>query len=158
MPYIIDGHNLIAAMPGIDLDDPQDEHTLLDRLQLFASREARQIFVYFDQGQTGIQNDFKLNRIHVRWIVPPRTADDAIRAHLIKIGPEGPNWVVVSSDREVLRQAEKVGARTLTSTAFVNQKLKPSDGPFRQEKPIQPLSQDEIDAWEALFRKGDNEI
>ena len=30
MPYIIDGHNLIPKIPGIDLQDLDDEQKLID--------------------------------------------------------------------------------------------------------------------------------
>lgn len=158
MPYIIDGHNLIAALPGIDLHDPEDERALVDQLQPLATREARKIYVYFDQGQSGSPNDFNVGRVHVRFIVPPRSADDAIQAHLQSIGMEGPNWLVVSSDREVQRQAERLGARTISSSAFIDQKLKPVDNTSYDTKPHPPLTADEIDAWEAFFHRGEDKI
>jgi len=33
MPYLIDGHNLIAQMPGFSLSDPDDEARLVLRLR-----------------------------------------------------------------------------------------------------------------------------
>ncbi|MDF1499915.1 MAG: NYN domain-containing protein [Anaerolineales bacterium] len=158
MPYIIDGHNLIAAMPGIELHDPDDERALLELLQPLAALETRQIFVYFDQGRTGGRNEFKFGRVRVRFAVPPRTADDAIRAHLQKISAEAPNWVIVSSDREVQQEAARVGARTLSSPAFIEEKLKQSGARPEDEKPRAPLSPHEIERWEALFRDGEEEV
>ncbi|MGD2058923.1 MAG: NYN domain-containing protein [Anaerolineales bacterium] len=158
MPYIIDGHNLIAAMPGINLADAQDERTLLDVLQPFARRVARDLYIYFDQGRLGKRNSFSAGRMHIRFSVPPRTADDDIHAHLRSIGKEGPNWVVVSSDREVLAQAERVGARHMTSEAFVNEITAESDETPSTLKPNTTLSEEQIDAWEKLFRERDDKI
>jgi predicted RNA-binding protein with PIN domain len=158
MPYIIDGHNLIAAIPGISLHDPEDERALLALLQPLAAREAKMIFIYFDEGQTGGGNNFRIGRIQVRFIIPPRTADQAILAHLDQIGSEAPNWVIVSSDREIQRRALRLGARILSSEDFFNQKLEQSDQPSAVEKPHQQLSDDELDAWEALFNEGKEQI
>jgi hypothetical protein len=36
MPFLIDGHNLIGALPDLDLDDPDDEARLVERLQRLA--------------------------------------------------------------------------------------------------------------------------
>jgi predicted RNA-binding protein with PIN domain len=158
MPYIIDGHNLIAAMPDIELDAGRDERDLLERLRPFAQREGRSLYVYFDRGYVGGRKNFRIGRIHVHFSVPPRSADDAIHSHLQSIGSEGPNWVVVSSDREIRDQAERIGARTVSSLAFSRELQAPDENRSSTEKPIQPLTDEEIDAWEALFRRGTDEI
>jgi hypothetical protein len=53
MPFIIDGHNLIAALPDLDLSDPEDERKLVEILQGFCSRTNRRATVYFDRGVPG---------------------------------------------------------------------------------------------------------
>ena len=42
MPFLIDGHNLIGRMPGISLDDPDDEARLVAQLRAFCAREFDQ--------------------------------------------------------------------------------------------------------------------
>jgi predicted RNA-binding protein with PIN domain len=158
VPYIIDGHNLIAAMPGINLEDAQDERALLDILRPFALRTDRELYVYFDQGRVGERNDLSLGRMHIRFSVPPRTADDAIHSHLRSIGREGPNWVVVSSDREILSHAERIGARRMTSATFARELIAERGDEPSIDKPAQPLSEDQIAAWEKLFRERDDKI
>lgn len=158
MPYIIDGHNLIAALPDIELHDAEDERALVEKLQKLEQRERRPIYVYFDRGQIGGRNDYRIGRIHVRFCIPPRTADDAIRDHLRSIGKQGPNWVVVSSDREVAAAAERIGARSVTSGAFVDQLRMHEHDESPPGKPEKPLSKDEIEAWEALFKRGEDGI
>jgi hypothetical protein len=159
MPYLIDGHNLIAAIPGIDLQQTEDERALIELLQPLAHRLGRSINVYFDQGRVGEQNDKKFGRVQVRFSVPPRTADEAIRARLDSIGKEAPNWVVVTSDREILDYAELVGARHMSSESFIADFLHHDTDPSQTEKPVQPsMDEEDLDAWEALFRNGKDEI
>ena len=159
MPYIIDGHNLIAAMSEIDLQDPDDERAIIERLAPFAAREAVRIHLYFDRGVRADRKTIKVGRITVKFVVPPRTADDAIHAHLRKIGAEAPNWSVVSSDREIREHAEALGAHSFTSAEFIGHKLNPADDDGDVSKPNMPLSSEDVERWEALFRRGsDNEL
>jgi predicted RNA-binding protein with PIN domain len=158
MPYLIDGHNLIAALPAIDLQEAQDERALIELLQPLAHRLGRSTHVHFDQGRVGEQNKIKIGRINVYFSVPPRTADDAIRAHLDSIGKQAPNWVVVSSDQEILAYAQRVGARHTTSQAFIVEFLQQESEPLAADKPVQSsLSAEDLEAWEALFREGNQE-
>ena len=53
MPYLIDGHNLIACLPDIDLDDPNDEARLVNRLKGFAAKARSKCIVVFDHGLPG---------------------------------------------------------------------------------------------------------
>ena len=54
MHYLIDGHNLIAKLPDISLDDPNDEIELILRLKSWASASPkRKVTVYFDGGLPG---------------------------------------------------------------------------------------------------------
>jgi predicted RNA-binding protein with PIN domain len=157
MPYIIDGHNLIGALPDIALDDAQDERALLELLQPLSQRENRSIYIYFDRGNIGGRNSYTVGRLHIHFSVPPRTADDAIVTQLRSIGREGPNWVVVTSDREILIEAENAGARTMTSREFIDELLSQNHAGQASEKPDRPLSEQDIDAWEALFNEQSEE-
>ena len=46
MPYLIDGHNLIAKLPDIDIADPNDEAKLVTRLRGFAAKTSKQVHSY----------------------------------------------------------------------------------------------------------------
>ena len=78
MPYIIDGHNLIGAIPGLSLADLDDEHALIHRLSEYARSHQRSITVYFDRGFLAAPQISNAGRVKVRFVRPPRTADDAI--------------------------------------------------------------------------------
>ena len=54
MHYLIDGHNLIARVPGLSLADPDDEVKLLQLLKRWAAADTRRkVTVIFDKGLPG---------------------------------------------------------------------------------------------------------
>ncbi|MBL8045607.1 MAG: hypothetical protein JNL09_03645, partial [Anaerolineales bacterium] len=50
MPFLIDGHNLIGKMPGLRLDDPDDERQLVQFLRAYLARVKKSGTVVFDRG------------------------------------------------------------------------------------------------------------
>jgi hypothetical protein len=46
MPYLIDGHNLIAKIPTISLESIDDEMELVNLLQEFCQRRQKQVEVF----------------------------------------------------------------------------------------------------------------
>ena len=50
MPHLIDGHNVIAALPDIDLEDEHDEAKLVLKLRAWTGRRHRKAIVIFDGG------------------------------------------------------------------------------------------------------------
>jgi predicted RNA-binding protein with PIN domain len=153
MPYLIDGHNLIASLPDIELHDPDDEIRLIDRLTRFCARVGKEATVYFDRSALGLHDPVRLGSVTARFVSEPQTADQAIASHLRYLGGEAGNWSVVSSDHAVQRAAKHAGARILSSREFADM-LQPTP-PRREipEKPSAPASEEEIAAWEQLFRK-----
>jgi len=159
MPFIIDGHNLIGALPDIHLHDPDDEEQLLLRLQSYCAHRGKTITVYFDQAP-GVQDTIRRGPLTAHFVSRNRTADDAIRAHLRRLKRRAANWTVVSSDREVLDFARRAGARTQTSQDFAAQLSTPAaDSPDDDKQDIQ-LTTDELLAWETMFakRSGPDEV
>jgi predicted RNA-binding protein with PIN domain len=158
VPYLIDGHNLIGAMPQISLEDPDDEQALISLLQAFCQRSRHMATVYFDRRAPGSQGMAKSGRLSVHFVQPPRTADDAITSHLDRLGGQAQNWTVVSSDHQVQQAARHAGARVMSSRAF-GRLLRPGSGsdPERDDaKPAGVEDPDELARWERLFRKGDD--
>jgi predicted RNA-binding protein with PIN domain len=151
MPYIIDGHNLIACMPNIDLDDPDDEIRLIVKLRSYCARTSKRIVVYFDQRTPGFRNPPPVGGLTVQFVTPPTSADEAIQDHLRRLGREAPNWTVVSSDRAVQAAAQQAGAHYLNSRTFARQFLIEMTPSQESEKPDSPLSEEEIAQWEKLF-------
>jgi predicted RNA-binding protein with PIN domain len=158
MPYLIDGHNLIGAMPQISLDDPDDEQALIVLLQAFCQRSQRKAMVYFDRRAPGSRDPGAGGRLTVHFVQPPRTADEAIAAHLGHLGGRAHNWIVISSDRQVQLAARHAGARVMSSQDF-GRLLRPEGGSTADLDDIKPEGIDDPDdlaRWEQLFRKGDD--
>jgi predicted RNA-binding protein with PIN domain len=143
MPWMIDGHNLIGRIRGLDLSDPEDESRLVAMLVAYCGRVRKPATVYFDRRAAGIPNPPARGGVTVRFIATPRTADDAMRSHLQRLGKQAGNWTVVSSDAEVQRAARHAGARVQTSASFA-QELESAPRVPEAEKPGEDIPQDEI--------------
>ena len=152
MPYLIDGHNLIPLL-GLRLSDPDDEAKLTLLLQRYFARTGRRGTVYFDHQAPGGATGTSSRHLAVRFIAPPRSADNAICAHLSRLRGEARNWSVVSNDQAIRRAAERVGARWLSATAFAAE-VRAAHGGSEGEKPEASLSPDDLAEFERLFRDG----
>jgi predicted RNA-binding protein with PIN domain len=154
MPYLIDGHNLIASLPDIQLEDPDDEARLIERLTSFCAMVEKEATVYFDRSALGLQEPVRLGRVTARFVSAPQTADQAIASHLRHLGREANNWTVVSSDHDVQRAGRHAGAQILSSRDF-GRLLRPTPKKSEvPEKPSPPDSEEEIATWEHLFKGG----
>lgn len=155
MPFLIDGHNVIAALPDIDLDDPHDEVKLVMKLRAWSGRVRRKAIVVFDGGIPGGPSR-PLSTPDVRVIFAARhhtIADRIIQERVHKL-PDAPNWTVVSSDREVRQQATQAGARTLTAQDFADALSRPQEED--KEKP-DAISAAEVAEWLDIFQEPDEE-
>jgi predicted RNA-binding protein with PIN domain len=158
MNYIIDGHNLISQLPGIDLNMPDDEQRLIELLILFCQSGKHKLEVYFDRapvGQAGISTH---GRVRAHFVSERSSADDAIRKRLRILGKSARTWVVVSSDRSVQAFAREVHAQVLSSGDFtlLLQSRLPGARQYQPEgdnpTPDVPLSEAEVREWEAIFK------
>jgi predicted RNA-binding protein with PIN domain len=111
MPYLIDGHNLIGKLPGISLDEVDDEQALIELLQEFCQSAGKQAEVYFDASGSGHGHARVHGRVTARYVRSGETADQAIARHLKRLGSEATNWTVVSSDNQVQTAARRSRAR-----------------------------------------------
>lgn len=149
MPYMIDGHNLIGKIPGLKLDDFNDEQELIKLLQEYCLQTGKDIEVYFDKSATGHARASVHGRVTARFVRSGETADDAISRHLKRLGNEAANWTVVSSDAEVQRAAKRARARVIPSETFSADLLAESASPGSSDTP--DISEDEVDEWLDLF-------
>ncbi len=150
MPYLIDGHNLIPKM-GLRLNDPDDEQTLVFRLQAFCRLSRKRVEVYFDgapPGQAGVRRFGVVTAHFVRQGV---TADAAIRQRLRGMGRAAKNWVLVTSDRQVQAEGRAAQAQVISSEEFarmVEDTLRAAPPDFH---PPAEMSGAELDEWLKLF-------
>lgn len=154
MPYLIDGHNVIAALPDINLEDDNDEAQLVLKLRTWTSRIRRKAIVVFDGGITGgPSSDLSSPDVYVIFAARFHTnADRIIRERLVHLG-DTQNWTVISSDREVLDQARLAGARVMTANQFADMLNQPLPEP---EKP-QDISPAAVNAWLEIFPEPESE-
>lgn len=152
MPYLIDGHNLIARLPDIDLDDPDDEAKLVIKLRGFVARNSKKCTVVFDGGIPGGYSMMSNKSVKVIFASAFRSnADNVIKERIKKI-PDPRNWTIVSSDNEVLNFAKSRKMKAQTSAQFIQTlQRKPSVQDSRGESSYVHVPKDEVDEWLDIF-------
>ncbi|WP_322506895.1 NYN domain-containing protein [Anaerolinea sp.] len=154
MIYLIDGHNLIPHLPGLNLAQIEDENRLIALLQDFARQSRCTVEVFFDKAPPGRAGKRRAGNITAHWIEEGKTADSAIIAVLQRLGKRAVEVTVVTSDRQILAEARNRRAKTLSSAEFARQLLSartPTASPSA-EKPDKP-SENEVEEFLNLFRK-----
>lgn len=159
MHYLIDGHNLIAQMPNIDLDDPHDEAKLVLRLRSWAAAgRNRKVTVIFDGGLPGGRERFlSRGQVKVEFASTGRTADGLLIGRLTRV--KNPTaWTLVSGDLEVIAAAAARRVPYITSSAFAIQlsadqappaEEKSEDNAETAENPV--VTSDDVALWLELF-------
>lgn len=152
MPYLIDGHNLIPKL-GLGLDSMDDELELIGILQEFCRLERKQAEVYFDGAPAQHAGTRKLGALTAHFVLSGRTADDAIRQHLKRLGKRAKNWIVVTSDRQVQAEARGTHAEIISSETFAKT-LKHARHSAPKAANDRKLSDNEVAEWIRLFEEG----
>ena len=121
MPLLIDGHNLIGRLPGLRLDDPDDEAKLVARLRTYCARTGKRVTVVFDRGLPGGHSrELSGGKVEVVFASAGHIADGILRERVRRArDPRG--LTVVTSDREVIAAAQARGARVMRSEEFAVQ-------------------------------------
>jgi predicted RNA-binding protein with PIN domain len=153
MPYIIDGHNLIPHLPGLSLQDLDDEIGLLQVLGQFANMHRTKVEVYFDHAPAAQSRSINRGLVKAVFVRQSSTADNAIKARLSQLGKKSKNWTVVSSDREIRAEARSIQSRVLTAPEFAELLRKgPAQKQFEGEKTEDPDQANlEVDYWMEQF-------
>ena len=157
MPYIIDGHNLIPKIPGISLDEIDDENQLIELLQEFCRRERKRVEVYFDNAPPGGVRARSFGSVTARFVRQGSTADDAISAKLDRLGGSARNYTVVSSDHAVQAAGRAKRARVLSSEECADYltSVHFDKGQEQGEGAEANLSPHEVDEWLQIFNSED---
>lgn len=154
MLILIDGHNLIPKIPGINLSDPNDEDELIQILQQFCRLRRKTVEVYFDRAPVGKAGTRQVGQVRAVFVREGVTADEAIMSRLRQLGKRARNVQVVSSDGQVKQAARAAHAAVITSDEFAGELAQL----IEEEPELDPrnrlLSDSELSEWEALFRKG----
>lgn len=155
MPYLVDGHNLIPKT-GLRLDSPDDEMELVQMLQNFARLRRKEIEVYFDGAPAGQAGTRRFGKVEAHFITHRSSADTAIRHRLLDLGRSARNWIVVSSDRAIVKAAAHSQADTMKSEAFAELLRQATDSTGENKTPLgreAELSDLEVTDWLDIFKK-----
>lgn len=152
MAYLIDGHNLIAALPDIQLDDPNDEAKLVIKLKGFVARKRTKCTVVFDHGLPGGASRMSSRSVTVIFASAQHSNADALLKRRIGAIRDVGGWTLVSSDREVADYARRRRMRQLTAQEFARELRggdESTDAVDEEEKPTP--SDDDVDEFMSLF-------
>lgn len=151
MSYLIDGHNLIGQLPDLQLDDPDDEAKLVQKLVGWSARTRRECVVVFDAGLPGGTSRMSTKAVRVVFASHTSSADKVIIDRIYK-EKHPKNWTVVSSDNGVLDIAKRQGMQIIKAMEFARQLERPIPvRPDLGEAVDVKLSADEVDEWLKLF-------
>lgn len=151
--YLIDGHNLIAHMPDISLDDPNDEAKLVLRLRSWtASGRKRRVTVIFDGGLPGGEaRHLSSGPVKVLFATAGRPADALLKSRVGKVS-NPPEYTLVSSDREVRAAATARRMPLLSAEQFARRLRTPEREDDGMARPgANRLSDEEVAEWLHIF-------
>jgi len=156
MAYLIDGHNLIAHVPDISLEDPDDETKLVMRLKQYMMRRHQRCTVVFDQGLPGGVDTLRTNSYVEVVFAPNHTSADRVIIERIRRKRDRGYWQVVTSDREIADSARAQGVTVIGAAEFAALLAAASapDTPD-DENPNPHLSPDEVRYWLRQFGADD---
>ena len=152
MNLIIDGHNLIPYVPGINLGDVDDEMALIKRLVAYCQVQKASIDVFFDQAAQGRHGTRSFGAVRAHFVHKDKTADQAIIALLHRLGKNAWNYQVVTSDRMVIAAVHSMHAGHMSSAGFAAQMIKAAETAAEQGEVEPEITSDEVDEWEKIFK------
>lgn len=156
---LIDGHNLIAQMPDLSLDDPHDEAELLGRLRAYRAATGAELAVYFDPG---LSYQPPLRRVEAGitiYTAPYGHLADELILQAVHAAANPRQLTVVSSDHTIQQTARERGCRVVDAEAFAaelrypTQRRRPRTRVPRRRAEEAPLSEVEVARWLELFRR-----
>jgi hypothetical protein len=119
MHYLIDGHNLIAKLPDIDLSDPDDEIQLILKLRQWTAVSLKRVVtVYFDGGIPGGHSvNLSNSQVKVIFVSQGKTADSLLIARINRV-KNPPEYRLVTSDQEIINTANQRKMKHIRSERF----------------------------------------
>jgi len=155
MPYLVDGHNLIPKVPGLNLEAMDDEIQLIEMLQEFCRVRRKQVEVVFDNAPAGQPRARNYGTVIARFARAGQTADALIQAQLQRLGRAARNWTVVSSDHQVQAAARAARAPYLSSEVFAGllEEALQGSGTRDLHRSEAGLPPEEVDEWLRLFHE-----
>ena len=152
MNVLVDGHNVIGQLPDIQLSDPDDEAKLVMLLRRYATqRRGRKVVVVFDHGVYGHPQQLNGYGVTCHFARSPQDADTQIMRRIRSL-KRPKDWILVSSDRQLIQVAKTHGVRVMRAQEFIA-KLQPreSRAHTESEKPERYPTPKEVKEWLRLF-------
>ena len=153
MQYIIDGHNLIPKIPGLNLSDPEDEKALIDLLVPFLRMTRSRAKVFFDRAADGRSGERNFGLVKATFVPSGQSADQAIIAYIHKLGGEARNHSLVTSDRMIHAAAHARYVPVIRSEDFADKLMQKLAENPETDPALDGLSIGEVEEWEALFNQ-----
>lgn len=154
MPYLIDGHNLIARLPDINLDDPNDEMKLVAKLRGFCALHRKRCTVIFDRGLPGGRSPVSNNAVEVVFASHQHLTADELLILRVKNLRDAGNWTVVSSDNAIMQVAQAQGCVVMRTDAFAKLLSAPARAKPEAGEWINPIiSPQDLAEWQAYFKE-----
>lgn len=122
MSYLlVDGYNLLGSVKE---DMEKERSDLIHKLFTYCRERSHYAILVFDGWKNGLplQTRDKIGRVTVIYSKLSETADTVIKRIIARRQRE---WVVVSSDREIINTALKNGCLYLTSADFYSKMASP---------------------------------
>jgi len=148
MPYIIDGHNLIPKIPGLSLSQLDDEAGLFFLLSEYFKHVRKKAVIFFDRAQH-YEHDYRSAFVQAVFVHGPANADQAIIQYLKEKKKEAKNYSVISSDHWIITNAQKMGAKIISSENFAKQITSKRKSIRENKAQRQP---NDIDYWMNIFK------
>lgn len=166
---LVDGYNVIKTDPYLRRREQVSLEaarlSLEQTLRTHAGRSAAFVTLFYDGDEAleHLPENREQGFLQVVFSHPPEKADDLIKQAIQR--QHGSKRVrVITSDREIRRFARQHKLRSTPSSEFVDELASQSQSPALAETPP-PLEYDpdprlapeEVDAWEQLFQRGEND-
>ncbi len=165
MEYLVDGHNLIGAgvIPGIDIDQEDDEARLMMWLRARQPNLRAKITVVFDGGVPG-GTSLALSGGGVTAVFAARyrSKADPVIINRVSKARNPANITVVTNDADVRRAVRALGAQVMRAEEFVARMRRhprpPASSARRGSSKIEPkLPKQEVEEWLRIFGAADEE-
>lgn len=158
MPHLIDGHNLIASLPDIGMDDPHKEAKLVNKLKSWAAATRKKCTIVFDRGLPGGASNMGASAVQVVFAADQRSDADTLIKRRISRSRDRSAFTVVSSDSDIRAFAQRHGVKVITSAAFSRELQRRSRPQHARGEEVNPvISASEVDELLELFNADSNE-
>ncbi len=159
--YLIDGYNLgfkdRSIADWLHKGNTEQAIDLIIRRVRQGIGKAGQIIVVFDGKKFSGTGGPAYSGIRVVFSRKPQSADDIIREKLRSL-PNASDWIVVSSDHEIINTARDMGAQIVQSEKFLKSSLKKTSVKNTMGTPDKYNPQNvNVDYWLEQFKNGEEE-